>query len=149
MADLHIDDFYRDVATVLLRLYAVFPRKVTLYVEDIAGPDEPDEFGLHHPRFQAAFSAAIWLADQGYIYFADTIRQEALDQVTLTRQTFLLLASAACEPLTKPPADDTPPSLIAESMRSINQLRHALRQGLGPQIRQVVSELLSRPSIGT
>ena len=63
MADIHIDDFYRDVATIFLRLYAVFPRKSTLYVEDICGPDQPDEFGLHHPRFQAGFSAMVWLAD--------------------------------------------------------------------------------------
>ena len=55
MADIHIDDFYRDVAAIFLRLYALFPRKSTLFVEDISGPDQPDEFGLHHPRFEACF----------------------------------------------------------------------------------------------
>jgi hypothetical protein len=37
MADIHIDDFYRDVAKILIRLYAMFPRKTTPYVEDISG----------------------------------------------------------------------------------------------------------------
>ena len=91
MADLHIDDFYRDVATIFLRLYAVFPRKTILYVEDICGPDQPDEFGLHHPRFEAGFSAMVWLAEQGYLDFQDTIRAEALDQAVLSRRGFLLL----------------------------------------------------------
>ena len=78
MADLHIEDFYRDVAKIFLNLYALFPRKTILYVEDICGPDQPDEFGLHNPRFQAGFSAMVWLAEHGYIHFQETIRQEAL-----------------------------------------------------------------------
>jgi len=61
MADLHIEDFYRDVAKIFLQLYAVFPRKTILYVEDISGPDEPDEYGLHHPRFQAGEKTTILL----------------------------------------------------------------------------------------
>lgn len=56
MADLHIDDFYRDAALILLRLYRTFPRKTILYVDDISGPDTPDEFGLHSERFQSCFS---------------------------------------------------------------------------------------------
>ena len=32
MADLHIDDFYKDVAKIFLRLYSIFPRKTTLFV---------------------------------------------------------------------------------------------------------------------
>ena len=83
MADLHIDDFYRDVATIFLRLYAVFPRKTILYVEDICGPDQPDEFGLHHPRFQAGFSAMVWLAEEGYLNFQDTMTSKAECTFTL------------------------------------------------------------------
>ena len=47
MSDIHIDDFFRDAAIALNRLYLSFPRPIALYVEDIIGPDEPDEFGLH------------------------------------------------------------------------------------------------------
>jgi hypothetical protein len=99
MADLHIDDFYRDVAKIFLRLYAVFPRKTVLYVEDISGPDEPDEFGLHHPRFQACFSTMVWLAEHGYLNFDDNIRQEALDQAVLSQKAFLLLSSRSDHPV--------------------------------------------------
>ena len=44
--DLQIDDFYKDAASGLLALYQVFPRKAALYVEDLIGREEPDEFGL-------------------------------------------------------------------------------------------------------
>src|SRR5210317_1671467 len=93
MADLHIDDFYQDISKIFLSLYAVFPRKIVLYVEDISGPDEPDEFGLHHPRFQACFSTMVWLAEHGYLAFVDSVRQEALDQAVLSQKAFLLLSS--------------------------------------------------------
>ncbi|MBN7798854.1 hypothetical protein [Parahaliea mediterranea] len=148
MADLHIEDFYRDVATIFLRLYAVFPRKTTLYVEDVSGPDQPDEFGLHNPRFQAAFSAIVWLADHGYLYFNDTIREEAVDQVVLSQRAFLLLSAPAREPVAPPVEDSGAPSVIAESQTALTQLRYALRQGSSLDIKQAVSDLLSRPPIG-
>ena len=91
MADLHIDDFYRDVALIMLHLYSNFPRKIILYVEDVCGPDSPDEYGLHTERFQGCFSAMVWLTEQGYIQFEDTIREEALDQTVLSQRGFLLL----------------------------------------------------------
>ena len=33
--DLQIDDFYKDAASGLLMLYQAFPRKASLYVEDL------------------------------------------------------------------------------------------------------------------
>lgn len=148
MADLHIDDFYRDVATILLRLYAVFPRKTILYVEDISGPDQPDEFGLHHPRFQAAFAALVWLADHGYVYYHDTIREEAVDQVVLSQRAFLLLSAPAREPVAPPPEDGGSPSVIAESLTTVSQLRQALKRRSSIDIKRCVGDLLSRPPIG-
>lgn len=148
MADLHIEDFYRDVATIFLRLYAIFPRKTILYVEDVSGPDQPDEFGLHNPRFQAAFSAIVWLADHGYLYFKDTIREEAVDQVVLSQRAFLLLSAPAREPVVSPAQETEAPSVIAESRTTVSQLRHALKSGGSLEIKQAVSDLLSRPPIG-
>ncbi len=52
MADIHVEEFYKDVAIALVQLYMSFPRRVNLFVEDIAGPDEPDEFG---PAQQAPY----------------------------------------------------------------------------------------------
>ena len=93
MADIHISDFHKDAARALNMLYSSFPRKLTVFVEDIAGPDAPDEFGLHSPRHMACLSCLMWLADEGYIRYEDTVRQEAVDQATLTHKGFTLLSA--------------------------------------------------------
>lgn len=144
MADLHIDDFYRDVARIFLQLYSVFPRKTTLYVEDISGPDQPDEFGLHHPRFEACFSTMVWLAEHEYLLFEDTIRQEALDQVVLSQKGFLLLSSRSDLHLSVPPAKPQPtPSVIAQTQANIAQLRAAVKDGSSIVLQDCVSYLLA------
>lgn len=144
MADIHIDDFYRDVAKILTRLYAVFPRKTTLYVEDISGPDEPDEFGLHHPRFQACFSTMVWLAEHDYLLFQSTIRQEALDQVVLSQKAFLVLTSQSDDSLQDVIEDTSlPPSLSQEIQTNVAQLRRALRERSSYQLRNAVSRILT------
>lgn len=148
MADLHIEDFYRDVAKIFLRLYAAFPRKTILYVEDICGPDEPDEFGLHHPRFQSAFSAMVWLGEHGYLNFQGTIREEALDQVVLSQKGFLLLSSrSTLEQENSAQSAGLPPSVVEESLSNISQLRAAVRDGSSIQVKHCVSYLLSHPPI--
>lgn len=93
MADLHIDDFCKDTAKTLITLYNRFPQKSILYVEDITGPDTPDEFGLHSPRFQAGFNTLLWLAETDYLYYKQTIRQEALEEATLSHRAFVFLCS--------------------------------------------------------
>lgn len=149
MADLHIDDFYRDVAKIFLRLYAVFPRKTVLYVEDISGPDEPDEFGLHHPRFQACFSTMVWLAEHGYLNFDDNIRQEALDQAVLSQKAFLLLSSRSDGELARVNVDESlPPSVVEQSLSNIVQLRSAMREGSSISLQKCVRYLLAHPPIG-
>ncbi|MAT92871.1 MAG: hypothetical protein CME59_09760 [Halioglobus sp.] len=149
MADLHIEDFYRDVAKIFLQLFASFPRRSVLYVEDISGPDEPDEFGLHHPRFQACFGTMLWLAEHGYLGFADTIGQEALDQAVLTRRGFLLLTARSDLELSSPPAEPEPSPSVSEHSRSnVAQLRSALGSASSLQIRECVSYLLAQAPIG-
>lgn len=147
MADLHIDDFYRDAALILLRLYKSFPRKIVLYVDDICGPDEPDEFGLHSERYQACFSAMVWLAEHNYLDFDETIREEALDQAVLSQRGFLLLSSRS-ELHLGLPEDETesalPPSVMERSLTNVTQLRRALSEGSSIMIQQVMHYLLSR-----
>jgi len=147
MADLHIEDFYRDVAKIFLQLYAGFPRKIVLYVDDISGPDEPDEFGIHAPRYQACFSAMVWLAEQGYLSFADTIGQDALDQAVLTRRGFLLLSSRSELQLAEPPQDPAP-SVSEHLQTNIAQLRRALESNSSILIRRCVAYLLAQPELG-
>jgi hypothetical protein len=93
MLDIHIDDFFKDCAVILLHGFKYFPAKQTLYVEDICGIDETDEFGLHSPRHLAAFGAIIWLKEEGYIRFSDINRQESVDDFVLTSKSFSRLLS--------------------------------------------------------
>lgn len=145
MADIHIDDFYKDVALIWLRLYSQFPRKIILYVDDICGPDEPDEFGLHSERWLACFSAMIWLAEQGYLRFDQPIRQEAIDQAVLTEAGFLMLSSRSALNLGEPePEISLPPSVIEESHSNIMQLRRVLKTGSSIMIGQCVRHLLDQ-----
>ncbi|GAA3950275.1 hypothetical protein [Allohahella marinimesophila] len=97
MADLHIEEFHKHCIAVLLQLYTVFPRKATVFVEDIIGPEEKDEFGLNSNLHQSCFGAMIWLADEGYLRYESTIRQEAVDQAVLTQHSFARLAKLVPE----------------------------------------------------
>lgn len=123
--DLHIDDFHKDAAAGLLRLYQAFPRKTALYVADLIGFEEPDEFGLPSPRHQSCLGALLWLAEEGYLRFESTISHEALDQAILSEQGFLRLSRAV--------PDQTPEQELPSSVRRVRstlawQLREALAQ---------------------
>lgn len=154
MSDIHIDDFYKDVAVIFLRLYNSFPGKTILYVEDICGPDNPDEFGLHSDRFLAAFSTMVWLGDNDYLRYMSPIKQEALDQAVLTERGFLILSSRSeldfgdHEDAEFPPATTAQQeqhlslSVMEQSRTNINQLRKALDNKSSIMIKQCVSYLL-------
>ncbi|WP_417544306.1 hypothetical protein [Marinobacter sp.] len=142
MADIHVEEFYKDAAIALVQLYSAFPRRVNLFVEDIAGPDEPDEFGLHSKRHMACFGALLWLAEEGFLRYVDTIRQEALDQAVLTQEAFVRLSSPAPDVLVQAlrgpesPLETPLPQSLQEDMSSHIHLvrtalksRHSLRIG--------------------
>lgn len=130
--DLNVEDFYRDAAAGLLTLYQAFPRKVSLFVEDLIGHQETDEFGLPSKRHQCCLGALIWLAEEGYLRYESTIQYQALDQAVLTEKAFFRLTrtvSDACaheEPL--------PPSVHRVRSSLANQLREALRDGSSEQL---------------
>lgn len=123
--DLHIDDFYKDAAKGLLMLYQAFPTKTTLYIDDLIGYIEPDEFGLPSDRQQRCLSTFIWLAEEGYLRYQSTIRFEALDQIELSEKAFLRLSNKV-EPLPTVLAD-APLSVRRAQGSLANQLRHALQ----------------------
>lgn len=161
MADIHIADFYKDAARILVQLYNQFPRPAMLFVEDIAGPDTPDEFGLHSPRHEACLATMMWLSRNGYLSYESLIRQEAIDQAVLTQQGFTLLASpvpvqevvgmgeAAPDSeeeeageesdLPEPEPEPMPPT---EPDNGVQLLREVLRHGSSTAIEQVMLELL-------
>jgi hypothetical protein len=144
MSDLHIGDFYRDTARILVRLYNQFPRPQMLFVEEICGAAEPDEFGLPGERHHACFSTLIWLAEERYLSYADTIHQAALDQVVLTERGFRLLSCRSQMPWLEETMadDDLPPSLMAASHANVAQLRRALASGSSILLEQTVHQLL-------
>ncbi|MCB1615883.1 MAG: hypothetical protein KDI30_07695 [Pseudomonadales bacterium] len=145
MTDIHIDDFYKDVAKILLQLYIFFPKPATLYVEDISGPDQPDEFGLHSDRHQAAFSTIIWLGKTGFLHYEDTIRQEAVDQAVLTKTGFTLLSDRS---RINPDEDDVvknyPPSVVEEISTNINLIRKALKSKSSIEIRHCIQHIINQ-----
>ncbi len=145
MADIHVEEFYKDVAIALVQLYGAFPRRVNLFVEDIAGPDEPDEFGLHSKRHMACFGALLWLQEEGLLRYVDTIRQEALDQAVLSHAAFVRLsapAPASLNQLVAPPPQPTeghlPASIQQDLSTYIHLIRTALKSGHSGRISQIV-----------
>ncbi|MEO9589723.1 MULTISPECIES: hypothetical protein [Marinobacter] len=148
MADIHIEEFYKDAAIALVQLYNAFPRRVNLFVEDIAGPDEPDEFGLHSKRHMACFGTLLWLAEEGLLRYVDTIRQEALDQAVLTQQAFVRLSSPASPDLNEEnhsdSGQDLPPAVREDFSTHIHTLRSALRSGSSARISRVMQATFFR-----
>lgn len=148
MADIHIEEFYKDAAIALVQLYNAFPRRVNLFVEDIAGPDEPDEFGLHSKRHMACFGTLLWLAEENLLRFVDTIRQEALDQAVLTQRAFVRLSSPASPDLQEEAvaesSQDLPPAIREDFSTHIHMLRTALRSGSSAKISRVMQATFFR-----
>lgn len=142
--DLQIDDFYRDAAAGLLTLYQAFPRKVALYVEDLIGHEEPDEFGLPSKRHQGCLGALIWLAEEGYLRFESTIQFLALDQAVLTEKAFLRLTGSVPDALIS--HDALPPSVRRVRSSLAHQLREALREGDSERLAELTRQLFDSPS---
>ncbi len=150
MSDLHIDDFYRDTGKILAALFAQFPRRMTLFVEDISGPDTPDEFGLHSPRHEACLHTMLWLAQTGYLKYESLVRQDAIDQVVLTHMAFLALTEHCAPALTTLTADPEDPAVTAtlpapvraaESLY-IYRIRHELRHGTSFSLAEVIRSFM-------
>ena len=147
MADIHIEEFYKDTAIALVQLYGAFPRRVNLFVEDIAGADEPDDFGLHSKRHMACFGALLWLEEEGFLRYVDTIRQEALDQAVLTQRAFVRLsapADAATESLQGDPDPSLPTAVRNDLSSHIHLIRSALKSGSSVRISQVMQAVFFR-----
>jgi hypothetical protein len=159
MADINIENFYRHIAKILSILYTAFPTRSPIYVDDVAGIDEPDEYGLHSPHYTAGFFALIWLADEGFLRYSDTIRQDGIDQAALTNKAFMRLTQPVeriyVEPVYLPdegpdesnvvniaPVENLSPSIIEDQKLVINQLRFALRSEDSIAIAKVVQHIL-------
>lgn len=154
MADINVEYFYQDIAKILSILYASFPSKTAIYVDEVSGADDPDEYGLHTGRYTACFYAMLWLQEEGYLRYADTIRQDGIDQATLTRKAFLKLSAVAATIYTEPvhdaeknqeEADEAglSPSLLEDRMLVINQLRRTLKNRSSIATGKVIQHILN------
>ncbi|MDX1802727.1 MAG: hypothetical protein R3292_01515 [Alcanivorax sp.] len=143
MPHLHIDDFSHDVARILMQCYMSFPRPRALYVEDIIGPTEVDDVGLHSTRHQSCLSAMLWLAEEGYLRYEATIVQEGIEQAVLTNRSFVLLT--ACSDLQFAAANPELPTTVQQQQASLaEQLHQAIRAQDSAQTTALVRYLLSR-----
>ncbi|MCZ6656190.1 MAG: hypothetical protein O7C67_02745 [Gammaproteobacteria bacterium] len=140
MSDINVDDFFKDAAKVLNQLYGMFPRRHTVFVEDICGFEEPDEFGMPTDRHLACLGTLLWLGEEGFLRYEDVIRQEAIDLAVLTGRCF----TALCSPTTCQPAEEAlPESVRAERSTHIYQLRGALSAKSSTTVRAAMLELMS------
>ena len=147
-ADIHIDDFYRDTAKSLVLLYNHFPRALTLYVEDVSGPDTPDEFGLHSKRHESCLSTLLWLGTTGYLNYTSLVRREAIEEATLSHRAFILLNSAVQNNTEQSDGHfSVPPLNPLEAHGSdalfINQLRQELQNGTSISLAITVKKLMA------
>lgn len=143
MTDINVDDFFKDAAKTLTALYGVFPRRHAIFVDDIYQAEEPDEFGLHSDRYQACFATLLWLGEEGYLRFDDTLRGEAIDQAVLTARTFTLLSSPAA-PIGEDGASDLPDLVRLEQATHVHRIKQALRDRSSKALRQAMIALMSR-----
>jgi hypothetical protein len=144
MTDINIDDFFKDGAKVLSQLYTVFPRRHSIFVENICGAEEPDEFGLHGARHMSCFGTLLWLGEEGFLRYEDVIRQEAIDQAVLSARCFTVLSRPSLEAIDSTDTDQLPGSIRAERATSIHRIRQALKQKSSAQIRSVMVDLLEQ-----
>lgn len=134
---LHIDDFYRDASRALLALYRAFPRKTTLYVDELIGYLEPDEYGLPAVRHQSCLGTLLWLGEEGYLRHEGAIRHEGLDQAVLSEKGFLRLSAGI--------ADAAPglPSMAPRVRASLaGQLQEALAADDSERLARLARRLL-------
>ena len=139
--DLQIDDFYKDAAAGMLLLYQSFPRKIGLYVEDLIGREEPDEFGLPTPRHQSCLGTLLWLAEEGYIRFDSTIGYDALDQATLSEKGFLRLSRGLPHAIAE--GEPVPPSVRRVQATLAYQLREALSSRQSERVVRLTRQLFN------
>ena len=150
--DLNIDDFCQDVGRILATLHQVFPRPIILSVDDICGPEETDEFGIHSNRYLACFSTMLWLAEEGYLRYVETLRNEGIDQAVLSARCFAHLTRPRADRLAD--ADTPEQQALPESIRLaqtsvVAHLRKSIAERSSTDIRHCVLGLIDEMLLRT
>ena len=145
MYDIHIEEFFLDCTKILKQIYQAFPKNTNVYVEDISGPDQADEYGLHSDRFQSCFGAMLWLEHEKFIRFESTMRQEAIDQANLSAKGLRMMASICNDEYLNSLSDKISPKTDNLKGRpNIDTLRHIQQYGTSSQLALAVQYLLKK-----
>lgn len=92
MLPANIDDFYFVTSEVLCELYAAFPVRHLLLVEDLIGPIQWDLTGLPDRKSRACFETLIWLSECDLLtYRTIEPREIGIEGAVLTQHAFVLL----------------------------------------------------------
>jgi len=137
------DEFFADAAKILTVLQGAFPQPIILQADDICGAEETDEYGMHSPRYLACFSAMLWLAEEGYLRFGETVRTEAIDQAVLTARCFVLLTKPATAEGTAQSTAGVPDSVALERSSIGHQLHAALRPRDSLRLKEIMLRLMT------
>lgn len=97
MLDIHLTDFYSDIGKIFIYLYNRFPRQDTLWLMDICGEDNIDEYGLHSKRYLACLNSVLFLQEEGFLRYSDMEKQDGFNHSVLTLKAFKLLTSPTKE----------------------------------------------------
>ena len=147
MYDIHIEEFFLDCTKILKQIYQAFPKNTNVYVEDISGPDQADEYGLHSDRFQSCFGAMLWLEHEQFIRFESTMRQEAIDQANLSLKGLKLMSSICHDEYMNKLADTIKPHIHDLKGRpNVDTLSHIHQHGTSSQLALAVQHLLQKYS---
>ena len=152
MLSINIDEFFADAANILTLLQRSFPQPIILQVDDIYGAEETDEYGMHSARYLSCFSAMLWLAEEGYLRFNETVRSEAIDEAVLSARCFVLLtqpssfagAEQDVNAVSEPAADGLPDSVALERSSLGSQLKACLRPRDSLALNAIMLELMQQ-----
>ncbi len=133
---LNVDDFCKDVARSLQILASVFPRPRDIFVEDVWQDEETDEFGMHSDRYLACFQALVWLREEGFIRYTQTLRADAVEQAVLTSRCLVLLVQPSS-------LEGDSAAIAIEANTLLHRLQHALEEGSSTTLRMLVLDMIA------
>jgi hypothetical protein len=97
----------------------------------------------------ACFGAMLWLAEEGFIRYVDTIKQDALDQAVLSQQAMKLLSQICTDrvvlenDISLSPEEEAllPPQIALDKKTHIHILREVIESGSSTRITRVMQRL--------
>ncbi len=143
MNSINIDEFFADAAKILTSLQRSFPTPIILQVDDICGAEDTDEFGMHSARYLACFAAMMWLAEEGYLRFNETVRSEAIDEAVLSARCFVLLTQPN-DATSAEQAQAIPESIAMERSSLGSQLQSHLKPIDSLKLNAIMLDLMQR-----